>query len=80
MSLLRFGTLLEVVSMDEQVNEMDVAAQQAQEELKANFETWTAKDVMAWWSRNFLKAGHKRLGRILVSLTKELKAVSQSPA
>ena len=64
--------------MDEQVNEMDVAAQQAQEELKANFETWSAKDMGAWWGRNFLKAGHKRLGRVLVAVSKE--AAKAAPA
>ena len=62
--------------MDEQVNEMDVAAQQAQEELKANFETWSAKELAAWWGRNFLKAGHKRLGRILVATNKEAAKVA----
>jgi len=64
--------------MDEQVNEMDVAAQQAQGELKANFETWSAKELAAWWGRNFLRAGHKRLGRALVAVSKE--AAKAAPA
>lgn len=64
--------------MDEQVNGMDVAAQQAQEELKANFETWSAKELAAWWGRNYLKAGHKRLGRVLVAVSKDAAKVAPS--
>ena len=30
-------------------------------------------DIARWWSKWFLKAGHKRLGRILVGIAKEVK-------
>lgn len=54
--------------MDQDVmKQMDEAAEAAKKELKA---TWTAKQVAEWWKKWFMKAGHKRLGRILVAMAK----------
>ena len=44
-------------------NEMDVAAKVAAAELKL---VDTLADVQEWWKRHYLKAGHKRLGRVLL--------------
>jgi hypothetical protein len=34
---------------------------------------WKAIDVAKWWAAWYLKAGHKRLGRLLVELAKQKK-------
>ncbi len=52
------------------VNQMDKAAEQAREELMKNFERWSARDLTAWWSTWYMRAGHKRLGRILVEIAR----------
>jgi hypothetical protein len=53
-----------------QARQMDEAAEKALEEIKANVDAWSARDLIKWWSQWYLKAGHKRLGRILVALSK----------
>ena len=53
------------------LKQMDEEASQANEELKQNIDQWSAKDLVKWWSIWYLKAGHKRLGRLLVKLGKE---------
>ena len=53
-----------------QAAQMDEAAQKALGELRENVETWTARDLIKWWAGWYLKAGHKRLGRILVGISK----------
>jgi hypothetical protein len=50
--------------------EMDQAAAQAKEELQQHFGNWSAQELATWWIRWYLKAGHKRLGRILVAMGK----------
>lgn len=50
--------------------EMDAAAKQAEEELK-QLDQKTIDAVAEWWAKWYLKAGHKRLGRILVKKYKE---------
>lgn len=46
---------------------MDAAAKEAAAELKSkNLDTMPAKDLIAWWTKWYIKAGHKRLGRILI--------------
>lgn len=54
--------------------EMDAAAEQAKQELIQNMDKWTAKDIANWWGQNYLKSGHKRLGRALLEAVKEVKA------
>ena len=49
--------------------EMDVAAEQAMQELRPNLDKWSARDLMVWWKNWYMKAGHKRLGRLLVKLS-----------
>ena len=57
---------------DEQaMKQMDDAAVEAQAELVKNLAAWSAKDLIIWWSKWYLKAGHKRLGRILVAQGKK---------
>jgi hypothetical protein len=58
---------------NEQLKQMDDAAVLAGEELKKHIDQWSAKDLINWWSLWYLKAGHKRLGRLLVKLGKEIK-------
>ena len=47
---------------------MNQAAKEAEQELN---DKMILQELCAWWSRWYLKAGHKRLGRILVKLNKE---------
>jgi hypothetical protein len=54
----------------EEQPEMDEAAKQAETELLAHFDEWSARALAKWWTKWYLKAGHKRLGRLLVELTK----------
>lgn len=49
---------------------MDAAADEAEKELMEKFTGWSAKDLMDWWARWYMKTGHKRLGRILVDISK----------
>ena len=57
----------------EMLIKMDESAAQAKEEIEKNFKNWSAQDIVTWWSSWYLKAGHKRLGRILVALGKKPK-------
>jgi hypothetical protein len=52
-----------------QAAQMDEAARTALAELKENVDAWTARDLIKWWSGWYMKAGHKRLGRILVGIS-----------
>jgi hypothetical protein len=57
----------------EQGNTFDAAALIAEAELKANFKKLDATTVQylaSWWNANYMPAGHKRLGRVLVRLAK----------
>ena len=58
-------------STDDQLREMDAAAGAAKKELLEHLDEWSAKAVAKWWAIWYLKAGHKRLGRILVELTRK---------
>jgi len=55
---------------EELMQQMDEAAALAKAEIDQNLTIWSAKDIVAWWSKWYLKTGHKRLGRILVSIGK----------
>ena len=46
--------------------EMDEAAEVAKAEL-AKLDAGAVKVIKDWWQRHYLKAGHKRLGRVLLS-------------
>lgn len=47
---------------------MDEAAAQAQVELQEHFNDWSAGDIVTWWTKWYQKAGHRRLGRVLVAM------------
>jgi len=49
---------------------MDDAAAQAQTELEQNLDNQSARDIIIWWSKWYMKTGQKRLGRILVAMGK----------
>ncbi len=49
--------------------EMDRAANEAEQDLE-NLEDTVVKTMADWFTKHYLKAGHKRLGRILVSISK----------
>ena len=50
--------------------EMDAAAKEAEKDL-ATLDQAAVQTIAAWWSKWYLKAGHKRLGRIMVKLSKK---------
>lgn len=50
--------------------EMDAAAQEAEKDL-ATLDQAAVQTIAVWWSKWFMKAGHKRLGRIMVKLAKK---------
>lgn len=49
--------------------EMDKAANEAEQDLE-NLSGEAVTSVAEWFAKHYLKAGHKRLGRILVNITK----------
>jgi hypothetical protein len=53
-----------------QAKQMDEAAEKAYAELKEHMSDWSARDLIKWWAEWYLKAGHKRLGRMLVAISK----------
>jgi len=53
------------------MREMDNAAGDAKKELIEHLDDWKARDVAKWWANWYMKAGHKRLGRLLVDLVKQ---------
>jgi len=52
------------------LDEMDQAAVEAEKDLKG-LTPQSVKEVAEWWMTYFKKAGHKRLGRLLVSYARE---------
>lgn len=50
--------------------DMDGAADIAENDLKKIFSKDEIKKFSEWWARHYLKAGHKRLGRMLVAISK----------
>jgi len=49
------------------MRQMDEAGEQAGTELDQNLDSWSAKDIITWWSKWYMRTGHKRLGRLLVA-------------
>jgi hypothetical protein len=67
----RNGLSFPKISSEEKENnmpEMDLAAEEAAKELDP---TWSAMELAQWWAKHYLKAGHKRLGRLIVDLSKK---------
>jgi hypothetical protein len=52
------------------MHQMDEAADQAKAELEQSIDNLSARDIISWWSKWYMKTGHKRLGRILVAMGK----------
>ena len=50
--------------------EMDRAAREAEDDLQ-NLTGEAVKSVSEWFAKWYLRAGHKRLGRVLVALAKQ---------
>jgi len=50
--------------------EMDAAADEAEKEL-TTLDQAAVSIVAVWWSKWFMKAGHKRLGRLMVKVAKK---------
>jgi hypothetical protein len=48
---------------------MDAAAEEAEKDL-ATLDQAAIEAIAAWWLKWFMKAGHKRLGRIMVKIAK----------
>ena len=48
---------------------MDVAAEEAEKDLET-LDRAAVETLAAWWLKWYMKAGHKRLGRIMVKLAK----------
>jgi hypothetical protein len=52
------------------MKQMDDAAAQANAEIEQGIDNLTARDIINWWTKWYLKTGHKRLGRILLAIGK----------
>ena len=64
---------MEINKTKEQIiKEMDDAATVAENEL-AELSDEEITPVAKWFHKHYMKAGHKRLGRLLVQATKELR-------
>lgn len=59
------GETVEVKAMVFDPEAMDAAADDAAEELDT-LDPEVVKAIASWWARWYLKAGHKRLGRLMV--------------
>lgn len=49
---------------------MDAAAGEAEKDL-ASIDQAAVKAIATWWLKWYMKAGHKRLGRIMVKVAKK---------
>jgi len=49
--------------------QMDEAAEEARQDL-SNLATEAVESMAGWFAKHYLKAGHKRLGRALVAISK----------
>ena len=72
-SIERQATIRQVLgeptmASEQEMQRMNEAAEEARKELVSNLENWAAKDVAVWWKSWYMRAGHKRLGRLLVEL------------
>ena len=55
----------------EMMANMDRAAEEAEKELKA-MSQHVSVPMARWWQNHYMKAGHKRLGRVLVAHAKAM--------
>jgi hypothetical protein len=59
--------------MSEDSAKMDAAAEEAAVKLRALANQLAVEVIAQWWEENFAKAGHKRLGRVLLATRKTKK-------
>ena len=59
------------------LEQMDEMAKQAEQEFK-QLDPKAVEIIGNWWFKWYLKAGHKRLGRILVKKIKEKEKAAQT--
>ena len=59
------------------LEQMDEMAKQAEQEFK-QLDIKAVEIIGNWWFKWYLKAGHKRLGRILVKKIKEKEKAAQT--
>lgn len=52
--------------------EMDIAASAAEKELQEKIDTMSGRDLANFIAKNYGTAGYKRLGKIIVKLTKNV--------
>lgn len=57
---------------DEDKERMDQATVEAEKDLD-NVSNESLNEVAGWWRKHYMKAGHKRLARVLLQATKEVK-------
>jgi hypothetical protein len=50
--------------------EMDAAAREAEKDL-ATLDQAAVETIAVWWLKWYMKAGHKRLGRMMVKVAKK---------
>lgn len=55
---------------------MDKAATDAMVDLQNTVPQQAYFQVATWWKKHYLSAGHKRLGRVMVSIAKELSGTN----
>ena len=56
---------------DFNVEDMDKAAKDAEKDLTETLSGESVTGVAEWFAKWYLKAGHKRLGRLLVTIAKD---------
>jgi CRISPR/Cas system CSM-associated protein Csm5 (group 7 of RAMP superfamily) len=54
---------------EEDKEKMDLAAKEAEKDFE-NLSAKSVEEVASWWKKHYAKAGHKRLGRILLQNSK----------
>ncbi len=55
------------------LEQMDADCLEARKDLERHLDEWQAKDVAVWCKRWYMRAGYKRLGRVLVDLAKKFE-------
>lgn len=62
-----------VETVEKQNINMEEEGVKAASELTAHFSEYNAEEVVLWFERWYLRAGHKRLGRTLVQFARAIK-------
>jgi len=69
--------VVDKLSNEEMSKKMDEAAIVAERELKSMSQHETVP-VARWFARNYMNAGHKRLGRVMVAFAKAMEKTGPS--